>query len=102
MCYWNTLLIENTDSGLCLQRYPNDIELFHGSLPSLPEQVFKNDNITYDENLHWGNAFNFIAKSESSDNDKPFQKANPSQNPLRRSTRLRRHNPKYAEDYFET
>ena len=31
----NTLLIENTVSGLCLQRYPNDIKLFNSSLPFL-------------------------------------------------------------------
>ena len=33
MRYWSTLLIENTDSGLCLQRYPNDIELFNAHYP---------------------------------------------------------------------
>ena len=37
----NTLLTENTVSGLCLQRHPNDIKLFNGSLPPLPEQAFK-------------------------------------------------------------
>ena len=48
----NTLLIENTVSDLCLQRHPNDIKLLNGSLPSLPEQAVKNDNIVYDESLH--------------------------------------------------
>ena len=48
----NALLIENTASGLCLQRHPNDIKFFNGSLPSSPEQTFKNDNITYDKNSH--------------------------------------------------
>ena len=43
----NILLIENAVSGLYLQRHPNDIKLFNVSLPSLPEQAFKNDNITY-------------------------------------------------------
>ena len=98
----NTLLIENTVSGLCLQKHPNDIKLFNCSLPSLLEQAFRNDNITYNENLHWRNAFDFIAKSEHPDNDEPFQKANPSQASLRRSTRLRRPNPIYLNDYFET
>ena len=55
-----TLLIENTVSGLCLQRHLNDINLFNVSLPSLPEQAFKNDNITYDKYLPWRNAFDFI------------------------------------------
>ena len=33
----NTLLIENTVSGLCLQRHPIDIKLFNDSFPSLTE-----------------------------------------------------------------
>ena len=33
----NTLLIENTVSGLCLQRQPIDIKLFNDSFPSLTE-----------------------------------------------------------------
>ena len=98
----NTLLIEKTVSGLCLQRHPIDIKLFNDSFPSLPEQVFKNNNITYGENLHWRNASEFIAKSEHSDNDKIFQKENSSQAPLSRSARLHRPNPKFFNDYFET
>ena len=73
--------------------------MFNGSLPSLLEQAFQNGNITYDENLHWRNAFDFIAKSEHPDNDQPFQKANPSQVSLKRSTRIRRPNPKCFNDY---
>ena len=79
----NTLSIENTVCGFYLQSHLNDIKLFNGSLP-LPEQAFKND-ITYDENLHWRNAFDFTPKNEHSNNDKPFQKANPSQASLRKS-----------------
>ena len=43
--------------------------LFNGSLPSLPEQAFKNENITFDEMLPWENPFDLIAKNEPSDND---------------------------------
>ena len=43
--------------------------LFDGSLPSLPEQAFKNENITFDEILPWENPFDLIAKNEPSDND---------------------------------
>ena len=75
--------------------------MFNGSLPSLLELAFQNDNITYDKNLHWRNAFDFIAKNEHPDNDEPFQKANPYQASLRRSTRLHRPYPKYFNDYFE-
>ena len=46
-------------------------------MPSLPEQAFKNDNITYDENLQWRYAFDFIAKSEHPDHDEPFKRTNP-------------------------
>ena len=35
-------------SGLCLQRHANDIKLFNCSLPSLPEQVLKNNKIGYE------------------------------------------------------
>ena len=66
------MLIENTVSGFCLQRHPNDIKFFNGLLPSLLEHGFENVNITYDEN-----AYDFIVKSEHSNNDKPFQKMNP-------------------------
>ena len=97
----NTWLIENTVIGLCLQRHPNDIKVLSSSLLSLSEQDCKNDNITYDENLHWKNAFDFVAKSEHSDNDESFQKTNPTQTPLRGSIRLRRPNPKFFKDYFE-
>ena len=97
----NALLIKNTVSGLCLQRHPNDIKMFNGSLPSLLELAFQNDNITYDKNLHWRNAFDFIAKNEHPDNDEPFQKANPYQASLRRSTRLHKPYPKYFNDYFK-
>ena len=94
--------MKNTISGLCLQRHPNDIKLFKGSLPSFLEQTFKNYDSTCDENLHWRNAFDFTAKSEHSDYDKPFQNMNPSQAPLRRPTGLHRPNPKYYNNYFET
>ena len=40
----STLLIENTVTGLCLQRHLNEIKLLNGSLPPLLEQVFRNDN----------------------------------------------------------
>ena len=85
-----------------MQRDNNDIKLLNDSIGFLYDQAFKNDNITFDENLQWKNAFDFIDKSEHSDNDEPFQKLNPSQAPLRISTRLRRPNPKYFNDYFET
>ena len=98
----NASLIENTVSGLCLQRPPNDIKFFNDSLPSSPEQAFKNDNITYDKNLHWRYAFEFISKNKHFDNNEPFQKANPSQVLLMRSIRLPRPNPKYFNNYFET
>ena len=84
------------------KRRPNNIKLFNGSLSFLLEQALRNDNITYDENLQWRNTFDFIVKSEHPNNDKPFQKANPSQASLRRSTKLRRPNPKSFNDYFET
>ena len=42
----------------------------------------------------------FIAKSEHSDNDEPFQQTNPSQSSLRKSTRLHRLNTKYFNNYF--
>ena len=98
----NSLSKENTVSGICLQRDNNDIKLLNGSIASLYDQAFKNDSITFDENLHWKNGFDFIDISEHSDNDETFQKANPSQVPLRISTRLRRPNSKYFSDYFET
>ena len=98
----NIFLIENTVSGLCLQRNPSDIKLFNGSLSSLPEHTFKNDN---DENLHCESPFGFIAKSEHSDNDESFQKTNLIQAPLRRLTRLRRPNPDnyiFLSGFFST
>ena len=63
--------------------------LFDGSLPSLPEQAFKNENITFDEILPWENPFDLIAKNEPSDNDELL------------STRSGRPNLKYFNGYFE-
>ena len=83
-------------------RHAIDIKLFYDLFSSLHEQAFKNDNITYAENLHWRKAFDFIAKTGHSDNGKLFQKGNSSQSFLRRSIKLRRPNPKYFNDYFET
>ena len=98
----NSLSKENTVSGFCLQRDNNDIKLLNDSIGFLYHQAFKNDNITFDENLQWKNAFDFIDKSEHSDNNEPFQNVNPSQAPLRISTRLCRPNPTYINHYSET
>ena len=59
----NILLIENTTNGFCLQRHPNDIKLFNGSLP-LQKQGNKNDCVDNSENSRWSNAFDFIARNE--------------------------------------
>ena len=48
----NSLSKENTVSGICLQRDNNDIKLLNGSIASLYDQAFKNDSLTFDENLH--------------------------------------------------
>ena len=69
--------------------------------PSLPGQALKN-NIISNKNLHWKNAYDFIARNEHSNKDESLHKTNPSQTSLRSSIRLRRPNPRYFNDYFET
>ena len=98
------LLTENATNGFCLQRHPNDIKLFNGSLPFQYEQD-KNYNIDSDnsENVCWRNAFDFIASNEYSDNDETEQQTiDKRTSSVRRSTRLRRPNPKYFNDDFRT
>ena len=97
----NILLIENTTNGFCLQRHPNDIKLFNGSLP-LQKQGNKNDCVDNSENSRWSNAFDFIARNEYSDNDESAQQTISKQTSLSRSTRLRKPNPKYFNDDFKT
>ena len=97
----NILLIENTTNGFCLQRHPNDIKLFNGSLP-LQKQGNKNDCVDNSENSQWSNAFDFIARNEYSDNDESAQQTISKQTSLRRSAQLRKPNPKYFNNDFRT
>ena len=98
----NILLIENTTTGLGLKPHPNDIKLFESSLPMQPEQDIKRDCFNNNENFYWRNAFKFIASNEYPNNANPLQQTNLNQTLLRRSTRLRRPNPKYFNNDFRT
>ena len=96
------LLIENTATGFCLKRHRSNIKLFNGSLPLQPEQYIKRDCVNSNENFYWRNSFEFIPRNEYPDNDEPLQQTNLNQTLLRRSTRLRRPNPKYFTNDFRT
>ena len=87
---------------ILFKKTPNDIKLFNGSLPLQLEQNIKRDCVSNNENFYWRNSFKFISRNKYPDNDEPLQQTNLNQTLLRRSTRLRRPNPKYFNYDFRT